>query len=238
MSSSQEPDLAALEAVLGYSFHDRRLLLTAVTHPSYRYEHLDVSDDSQRLEFLGDAVLGLLTAEYVYRRHADGDEGLLTVLRSRGTSGKALAQVARALNLGAFLRLGRGEDSPRRRQHGRTLADAMEAVIGAAWIDGGFAAAAVLFGRAIEPLLRGLSRDPWEDNPKGELQAYAQSRFQTLPLYRGAPPTGPDHAPCHRATVELGGELAVGEGGSKQEAESAAARALLARLRGRAAGSA
>lgn len=236
MSSSQEPDLEALESVLGYRFNDRLLLLTAVTHPSYRYEHREVADDSQRLEFLGDAVLGLLTAEYVYRLHADSDEGLLTVLRSRSTSGRALAQVARALNLGAFLRLGRGENSPRMRQHGRTLADAMESVIGAAWLDGGYAAAAALFGRAFEPLLRGLSRDLWADNPKGELQVFAQRRFQTLPLYRGAPPTGPDHAPCHRVTVELGGECAAGEGGNKQEAESAAARALLARFKGSAGG--
>ncbi len=228
MSSSQEPDLAALEAVLGYTFRDRDLLLTALTHPSYRHEHKEDPDDSQRLEFLGDAVLGLLTAEYVYRRHADGDEGLLTLLRSRATSGRALAQMARALNLGAFLRLGRGEDTPRRRQQGRALADAMEALIGAAWLDGGHAAAALLFSRTCEPLLSSLSRDPWAENPKGQLQAYALSRFGTLPRYHCDPPMGPDHAPRHRATVELGDMRATGEGGSKQEAESAAARALLA----------
>ncbi|MDD5706832.1 MAG: ribonuclease III [Kiritimatiellae bacterium] len=227
MPSDPTLEPVALETAIGYTFRDPQLLASALTHPSYRHEHDDVKDDFQRLEFLGDAVLGLLTAEYVFRQHEADDEGLLTVLRSQCTSGRALAAVAAEIDLGARLRLGRGDERQLRRQQGRILADAMEAVMGAVWLDGGHAGAAAVFERVFVPRMSRLSQSLWAHNPKGELQDLAQRRYQCLPLYVVESSGGPEHAPRYVVSVTVDGRRALGEGGSKRMAESAAARALL-----------
>jgi ribonuclease-3 len=227
-----EESLAAVETLLGHAFNDRRLLLAALTHPSYRHEHPETGDDFQRLEFLGDAVLNLLTAEHVYRRDAASDEGLLTVLRSQCASGRALARLARELNLGACLRLGRSAaSSAREKTSGRILAGALEALFGALWLDGGAAAAAKAFARLFGARLQELTPDPWAGNPKGELQDIAQRRFQTLPGYSVEESCGPAHKRRYRVAVTLGGLRAEGEGDSRRAAERQAAHALLATLK-------
>jgi ribonuclease-3 len=224
--------LAALERALGHRFRDRSLLETALTHPSFRFEHPEAAQDNQRLEFLGDAVIGLFTADYVCRLAAAGDEGRLTVLRSRAISDRALAAVAHDLDLGRYLRVGRGEEQTGGRRRHRNLADAVEAVLGAAWLDGGSRAVRRVFARTIAPRLTAVDDgDPWAGNPKGRLQAVAQRHFQTTPSYRVLAETGPAHAPAYRVEVALSDAwTAAGEGPSKRAAECAAAEALLSRL--------
>jgi ribonuclease-3 len=225
-----QTELPALEATLGYRFTARDLLLTALTHPSYRHEHGE-DEDFQRLEYLGDAVLGLLTAEYLYQQRRQVGEGTLTVLRSRVTNASALAKLARRLDLPQFLRLGGGLRREQATASDNLLADALEAVVGAIWLDGGYAAARAFFGRHLQRRLQRLSGNPWSGDPKGELQALAQATFQVLPHYAHAPPVGPQHAPRGEVTASLRGLSACGRGGSKQQAEVAAARALLAKVR-------
>lgn len=228
MTDEVQAPLTALEEALDYAFADPALLEAALTHASFRFEHAEVGVDYQRLEFLGDAVLNLLTAEHVFHQHAADDEGLLTVLRSQATSGRALAKLARGLDLGAYLRLGRGEQLAGGRRRASLLADSMEAVFGAVWLDGGHAAARGVFDRLLAPVLAGLTHDRWGDNPKGRLQELAQGRFQTVPVYQVIETSGPDHEPAYRVSVTVaGGGEAQGAGRSKREAECDAARALL-----------
>lgn len=221
--------LAALETRLGYAFADPDLLQTALTHPSFRHEHPEVRADNQRLEFLGDAVLGLLLAEQLFREKPDADEGTLTVLRSRCANGTILAEIARGLELDVLLRLGRGASCDGNRCRDSNLAAAIEAVLGAAWIDGGLGAARAIYARLFRERARVMETDdPWGDNPKGELQARVQAEGPVLPVYTLLSTEGPEHARRYRVQVEAAGCRAVGEGGSKQAAEKAAARAWLA----------
>ena len=224
--------LRELEKRIGYRFQDRLLLLAALTHPSYCFEHTENKQDNQRLEYLGDAVLGLLAAQYVFERHADADEGRLTVLRSHVASGKSLAGTARSIGLGAFLRMGKGEERGGGRDREGMLADSMEAVFGAAWIDGGLRASNKLFVKLIASRLDAAPAAGRSDNPKGELQEMAQQEYQCAPVYECLAVEGPAHAPSYRAKVNVQGHEATGEGSTRRAAEAAAAVQLLARLRG------
>lgn len=231
MFGRRKDPLAALERNLDYRFRDRSLLETALTHPSYRFENSAVVGDNQRLEFLGDAVLGLLTAEHVYRTQAAGDEGLLTVLRSQATSGRALCAIAEAVALGVHLRIGRGEEQTGGRTRPSNLTDALEAVVGAAWLDGGNRAVSRIFQALFVPAMGGATDNVWAGNPKGHLQARAQARFKTAPLYRLLATTGPQHAPTYRVEVRIGRTwVAEGAGRTKRAAEFDAAQHLLRRL--------
>lgn len=229
-----EDPLQALEQALGYAFKDRALLVAALTHRSFLAERRgEGCADNQRLEFLGDAVFGLLSAEWLYARHAAEDEGSLTIRRSQVASGRALAEAARAAGLGAHLRLGRPDEAAGGRDKGRLLADALEAVFGAAWCDGGLPAARAVFERLAAGRF-GERADPWADNPKGLLQEVAQRHaWAGSPEYELLASDGPPHEPVYtvRARVE-GGREARGEGRTKRAAEVAAARALLAALKG------
>ena len=126
-----------LERSIGYSFRKRKLLETALIHRSFRFETEGIDSDNQRLEFLGDAVLGFVAGAFVYKRFASKQEGFLTSLRSQIISGKALAEIATKLKLGEYLQVGKGEAKSGGRCRASTLADALEAVIGAAYLDGG-----------------------------------------------------------------------------------------------------
>ena len=159
-----------LEQQLGYRFRRVGFLKTALMHRSYRFENAGVSEDNQRLEFLGDAVLGCLSAGFLYDKHADHDEGKLTSFRSQITSGKALAECAGGLDLGRFLMIGTGEINSGGRERSSNLADALEAIIGAAYLDGGMKAARKVFNRLFVPMIDRLDGDVWADNPKGKLQ--------------------------------------------------------------------
>lgn len=220
--------MEALESVLGYTFRDRQLLTMALTHGSVGYEAQRAQADNQRLEFLGDAVLQLMLSELVYQKLPKADEGELTKLRSQVVSTKALAAVARRLNLGSFLIMGRGEQANGGRERENTLADVLEAIAGAVYLDGGLAEAQRLSQHLFHEDLEKLLRSPNDQNPKGKLQEIIQAMGPTPPVYRILSEAGPDHAKCFEASVLwLDAVLGQGKGNSKKEAEVDAARVAL-----------
>lgn len=216
-----------LEEILGYTFKDKALLARAVSTPAVRMADPKALDN-QRLEFLGDAVFGLLAADRVFAEHHAEQEGLLTVRRTHLVSGAALAAAAEKLELRRFLRRNPGaQELPPR---AKVLADALEAVMGAVWLDGGLAAAQALFARLDLPFHEKLNE--WDANPKGYLQVKAQAmRPRRQPRYAVENISGTAHEPCVtvRVTVE-GLGTAVAQGVGKTAAEVAAAAALLAQL--------
>jgi ribonuclease-3 len=217
-----------LERRIGYRFRDRSLLATALLHRSFRFEHPKRNTDNQRLEFLGDAILGMGTAAYLFKTYADKLEGEMTAIRSQVTSGKALAATARDIDLGSFLEMGRGEERSGGRQRPSNLADALEAVIGAAWIDAGHRATDKIFKTLFKPRIEALSGNVWEGNPKGQLQELSQSRWKESPEYNVTGTDGPPHAVIFDVEVTLpDGTSATGRARSKQKAETEAARVAL-----------
>jgi ribonuclease-3 len=213
-----------LEKRLGYKFSDREFLETALLHRSYRYEVKDVVTDNQRLEFLGDAIAGFLVAAHLYRLHCDGDEGVLTEMRSRLTSGKAMAAVALDIELGVFMRLGKGEEMAGGRKREALLADGLEAVIGAAYLDGGVKAAEKIVTKLLIPLLGEKPTEEWMDNPKGKLQELSQGLYSCGPEYRCVSEEGPPHRKVFVVEAIVGGaRLGQGTGSSKRAAEIEAA---------------
>jgi ribonuclease-3 len=227
--------LDAAEACLGYRFEDRSLLACALRHPSAGHERVGNDGDNQRLEFLGDAVLGLLAADELFARYPELPEGRLTVMRSQLSSGKALARMARELDLGALLEMGRGEEATGGRSRRGNLADALEALLGAVWLDGGVAAARAVFRIvAARELSDDMADQLWIHKSKGELQELCQRRWSCEPSYEVVERTGADHAPHFKVRVSIPVEEAPdaeGEGGGRRAAETAAAAALLKQLR-------
>lgn len=220
---------AALETDLGYRFRDRTLLARALTHPSCALEEGGPGDeDNQRLEFLGDAVLELCISHILYQRRPDMNEGELTRLRADLVNGRKLAALARSLGLGEVLRLGRGEAQTGGADRESNLADALEALLGAAYLDGGFDAALVMVRALYEAeILRAENRGETRD-PKTALQEERQAQGRSLPDYRVLGAKGPPHQRCFEVGVYLDGALAAqGTGRSKKEAEQMAARSAL-----------
>lgn len=231
MSDPPEQERQRLEEALGYWFDDPSRLEAALTHRSYRFERREACEDNQRLEFLGDAVLGFLLADWVYQCYEEHPEGMLTILRSRVVSTSALASVSRSIGLGGFLRLGRGEDSAGGRDRDTMLADALEAVFAAIFLDGGLEQVAAVFRKVFSPALASLDGDAWAGNPKGRLQQIAQRDHRADPVYLALDEEGPAHARVFRAAVCVGTAWrAEGIGNSKQAAQVAAAQALLETL--------
>ncbi len=220
-----------LEKSIGWEFRDPVLMETALTAPAHRMDHPH-GGDNQRLEFLGDAVFGLLCAETLYREFPGEDEGSLTSRRAHLASGAALARAAAKINLAAMLRINKGGTRPA--PQSKAAADAMEAVLGAVWLDGGIEAARAVFAR-LWPHPEEQTDDFLADNPKGRLQCLAQAMTpQRTPEYSVESVSGPPHAPVWRCEVsvrDIGS--ATGEGRSRRAAESAAATALLAQLENR-----
>ena len=213
-----------LEKNIGYRLRRTRHLETALTHRSYRYESPEIDGDNQRLEFLGDAALGLTAAAHLFAKFPDCEEGDLTRMRSRITNTKKLAHVAEAVGLGAFIRLGRGEQQSGGHLRASTLGDALEAVIGAAYVDGGMKAVTRIFDKLFVPALEAMDVEHWRDNPKGSLQEFAQRRWKLSPRYHILREEGPAHSRHFVVEVLINGKtLGTGEGSSKREAEMAAA---------------
>ena len=216
-----------LQKRLGYRFRDIELLATALTHSSYANEHHCANNE--RLEFVGDSVLGMVVAAWLYR-NAPLSEGRMTRLRAELVCEHSLWQVAQELGLGEFLRLGRGEEQTGGRARPSILADCVEAVIAALYLDGGLDRARDFIDRNI---LSRLDRDPVpEGDYKTELQELVQRTPGSAVCYELTGESGPDHDKRFSAAVRLGGEvLGAGEGRTKKEAEQMAARAALSRLR-------
>jgi ribonuclease-3 len=217
------PELEALARRLSHPFDDMTLLDAAVTHRSWCAESQG-SESNERLEFLGDAVLGLVVTDHVYRSYPELPEGELAKVRAGVVSSCALADVALELGLGEALRLGRGEDTSGGRAKPSILADALEAVIGAVYLDGGWDAAAALVLRCLSTRIVEAASGPGGRDYKTRLQELAASRYESLPRY-DVVDCGPDHAKHFVATVQVGHELSgTGEGSSKKQAEQEAAR--------------
>jgi ribonuclease III len=223
---------AELQNRLGHPFRDENLLRLALTHPSVAHDQQQPIPHNQRLEFLGDSVLGLVLSRELYEKFPDADEGTLTKSRAKLVNAVALAAHGRALGLGAHLVLSRGEENTGGRERTSALADAFEALLGAIFLDGGFAAAREFVLREFAAEIGGLALPSGIENPKGELQELLQAKSPTAPVYELISTDGPDHERqfiC--AVLHDGAELARGSGKSKKAAESAAALAALTVLR-------
>jgi len=208
---------------LGHRFRDPGLLRRALTHPSYGEDHY------QRLEFLGDRVLGLVMAAWLYRVFPDEPEGKLARRLNALVSGSTCADMARSIAVGGQIRLGRQARDDGAALSDNVLGDAMEALIGALYLDSGWDAARALVERLWGSLVDTRERAPL--HPKSALQEWAAAKDARPPVYTLLRRSGAHHAPRFEVEVAIDGlDRATGEGGSKQEAETAAAIALLARL--------
>ena len=214
-------DLEGFQTAIGYSFHDPELLLTALTHSSYAHEHHDSVAYNERLEFLGDSVLGMETAEYYFKERADLPEGMLTKMRAATVCENSLHQFAQSIQLGDHLRLSRGEENTGGRKRPSILADAFEAVIAAIYLDGGFEAAKAF-------VLRFVRRFTVDTASVTDYKSALQETTQTTPgeilEYFHVGESGPDHDKTFIVEVRLNSNvLGVGQGKSKKQAEQNAA---------------
>ena len=221
-----------LEAKLGYEFKNKDLLNTALTHSSYANENKRQNIvNNERLEFLGDSVLGMTVADYLYRTREDMPEGQMTKLRAELVCEKSLASVAEKLDLGQYILLGHGEEQGGGRERHSIIADAVEAVIAAIYLDGGYDKASEFIHRFIlEPMEVGetvVSRDN-----KTELQEMIQRKSGQVLTYKMTDQSGPDHNKTFSFAVLLNGEvIGNGVGRSKKEAEQAAAGDALRKMK-------
>ncbi len=228
---SPEERLARLEALLGLTFADQGLGLSALTHKSYTNEHKDSAKDNERLEFLGDAVVDLAISHRLMEKFPQASEGELSKLRALIVNEEGLAKVSRQLGLGDLLLLGRGEELTGGRTKSSVLADALEAVIGAMYLTEGLPKVlAWIDERFAEPLAgvaEGRSGGDW----KTLLQEQAQLGMKVSPRYKVVAESGPDHEKTFEVEVTIGGApYGRATGRSKKEAEQAAARETLTRL--------
>jgi ribonuclease-3 len=221
-----------LQTQLDYRFRKPDLLLEAVTHKSYLNEIRDPSrKDNERLEFLGDAVLDLAVSEHLTDIYPSSTEGELSKMKARIVSERALAKVARRLLLGQYLLLGRGEELTHGREKPSILADGLEAVIAAIYLDGGFIEAKGFILKAFSEEIEGLAHPKGPLDYKTELQEYCQKEFDTLPQYRVLREFGPDHEKTFEVELSIRGEVwGIGQGRSKKEAEQQAAKQALERF--------
>ena len=221
-----------LETKLGYVFHNKALLENALQHSSYANEHRSSGMRSnERLEFLGDAVLGVVTADYLFHKHPDLPEGDLTRIRAALVCEESLHEVAQYLGLGEYLRLGRGEELGGGRRRPSILADATESVFAAVYLDGGMDAARDLIHRVLLDKEQEEQVEERRRDYKTELQELVQRKPDQTLRYEMVGSSGPDHARVFAFRVLLNGQVAgTGEGRSKKEAEQAAARCALERL--------
>jgi ribonuclease III len=239
-----ETTLSELESAVGYGFSNPDLLVRALTHRSLANERTqDHPVDNERLEFLGDAVLGLVVAEAMFLNHPEWQEGELTRMRAQLVSRQHMAEVAGALELGRHLRLSRGEDRTGLRRKGTVLSNTMEAVLGAIFLDGGLEPVRKfvrrhVMGEAAEQLARELQSGAALGNYKSALQEHLQGAHLGAPVYKVKSESGPDHRKRFLVEVRLkpaegepGKPLARGLGSTKKHAEQDAARRALARLK-------
>jgi ribonuclease-3 len=221
--------LAILQQTLGVSFRDISRLEQALVHSSYINENPELLPTSnERLEFLGDAVLGLIAAEKLYQDYPDSNEGEMTRLRAALVRQETLARIAGAISLGDYLYLGRGEEAGGGRQKPANLAAALEAVIAAVFLDQGLAKTRDCILRLLDAELEKAVSQGRGTDYKSELQHLIQSREQEPPAYQVINATGPEHGKTFTVEVRLG-ELVLGRGSgkSKKAAETEAARAAL-----------
>jgi ribonuclease III len=227
------PKIGRLEQALGYHFSRPELLELALTHRSARQRDVEAAtEDNDRLEFFGDRVLGLVASEYLVQTYPEWDAGKLSKAHSRLVSGAAVRLAAQGLDLGPYLRLGRGEEMTGGREKQSLLAGAYEAVIAAIYLDGGIEAARSFIRRSLlDPAILQSDQPLHLSDYKSALQEWVQQHGRGRVEYRIERESGPDHRKVFGVEAWLNGErLAASEGRSKKEAEQAAARQALASL--------
>jgi ribonuclease-3 len=227
-------DAARLETQLSYRFKKKSFLIAALAHKSYLRSKLpkEVHSSNERLEFLGDSVLGLVVSEFLYQKHPQKTEGELTKMKAVLVNEVTLSRRAKEFGLGEFLLLSPEEERSGGRQRESILADACEAVIAAAYLDGGMKAAKQVVQRLILENYLETTSDRAHHNYKGELLEFLQARGLGMPQYQVEVAEGPDHKKVFTiAAICLGRKLGSGRGTSKKEAEQKAAKMALEKLR-------
>jgi len=220
-----------LETNLGISFKDKSLLTLAFVHKSYINEHPSERHYNERIEFLGDAVLELSVTQFLYKEYPDQPEGQLTNWRSALVKGKNLARVSKELNLGQYLLLSRGEELSGGREKEYILANTLEALIGAIYLDKGFQVADEFILKNIAQLLDEIIEKGLNVDSKSRVQELAQDRYNLTPTYELISESGPDHDKNFVMGISFGKRLAgEGNGPSKQDAEQSAAQAGLDKM--------
>jgi ribonuclease III len=222
-------DPAAFEEEHGLNFSNKLLLKTAFVHSSYVNELADgVVEDNERLEFLGDSIIGFVVSEWLFGRYPTAREGELTAMRASLVRREALARFARRLNLGDFLFLGHGEEESGGRKRSATLCATFEAVVGAIYLDRGLEAVRNFLLPIVQTDLNRDMLETLHKDPKSRLQEWSQGTFGILPRYRQVDHAGPDHAKIFMFQVTIRDRrYGVGEGASKQDASLAAAAMAL-----------
>jgi len=227
-------DITELQRALGVRFSRPELLELALTHRSHAFEAGGLPTN-ERLEFLGDAVLGLVVADLIFTAYPEASEGRLAKIRAAAVNSRSLADIARELGLGERVRLGRGEEQSGGRDKDSILADTTEAIIGALYVDQGMAATVEFLSRVFDDLLEEVASRRESLDHKTSLQELTAAELSSLPTYE-LTEEGPDHEKRFTAAVTVGGErLGRGSGRSKKEAEQGAAGEALAVLRRRSA---
>ncbi len=227
-STDSKTSLGQLERRIGYVFHDRQLLISSLTHRS----HANTSDirlpSYERLEFLGDSVLGLVIAEQLYRDHPDIMEGDLTKIKALLVSEATLSIIGREMGINSHLILSPDEERAGGKERASIISDALEAIIGAVYLDGGLAEARKIILNFIYIKKQDVTSDETRRNYKGELLEYVQSRGEGMPRYDVIAEVGPDHDKVFTVSVSiLGRQVGIGSGSSKKEAEQRAAASAL-----------
>jgi ribonuclease III len=223
----EEPALQEIESVLGYSFKDKRLLEKALSHRS------SVSDGlaNERLEYLGDAVLGLVVSDFLFRKFPDHNEGNLTKIKAALVNEAMLSKVAYSFRLGQYVFLSPEEEKSGGRLKPSIIADAMEAVLGAVYLDGGLESAGKVISRFLLDDFESLIKDEAMLNYKGDLLERMQGAGHGVPKYEVIEEIGPDHIKVFVISVSVdGARLGTGQGTSKKEAEQRAAKMALETL--------
>lgn len=229
--NSRSESLRSLSRSLVGKEMDLELLDMALTHSSYANEPGRGTPSNERLEYLGDAVLNLAIADFLFRSRPDEAEGTLARMRADTVSEPALAEVGRGLDLGTYLRLGRGEEKTGGRERDSILSDAVEAVVGAVFLDLRWEAARAFVVKMLSPHVES-GLDGCLHNSKGLLQEILQEQYRALPTYHCSRIEGPDHLPTFESEVRLRDKvLACGKGRTKKEAEQEAARRAIMALR-------
>lgn len=235
-SENDEAALQELERRLGYRFRDRALLVRALTHRSFANERGQQAPDNEVLEFLGDAVLGLIVSDLLCKRHPYFSEGQVSKLKSFLVSASTLSMLGEKLGLGEFVLLGRGEEKSAGRGKGSILANTFEAIIAALYSDGGLECAEQFVVQRIEPLIEEVDEEtphPVHDF-KSALQEQVQASGLAVPVYRVIEEEGPDHAKRFHVEVSVAGRcVGRGRGRAKKRAEQEAARQAIEALAGR-----
>lgn len=225
-------DLSQLEKNIGVAFKNKSFVQTALTHRSYLNEHPEHEGASnERLEFLGDAVLEFVASGHLFKSFPQFPEGQLTIHRSALVSTKSLAKAAQKLNLGQFLFMARGEEKGGGRKNSTLLANTVEALIGAVFLDQGLKTARDFINQHVLVLLPEIIKTGAYKDPKSQLQELIQEKFKTPPVYRVIKEEGPDHAKIFTVTALVNDKkLGQAKGPNKQEAEERAAQKALEKL--------